>query len=236
MRNNLEDTIKIENFESTIIQDQELRKLIEFKLDKSNFNRKDLEQIDDIVINGKKINEEINIVNFKDLDLFNNLKKLELKNVDISKENIERLKNIENLSFKNCNIESIEEINKVKKLIINNSNIKHLEQIANFEYLNELELINLNIENFNFLKQLKNLKVLKVKNVKEFSLDKINFPLPINYLSIEGLEKLDINILENYFNLNVLSVDKEKAKEWKETLEVITKKGIKILLNDIYEY
>ena len=43
-------------------------------------------------------------------------------------------------------------------------------------------------------------------------------------------------LLRNYPNLQAFSTEIEKQLEWKETLEKIKQNGIKVLLNDIYEF
>lgn len=240
MKSNLENTIILKNTDKVlkkeVFEDQELNKLLKFKLNKAYFTEEDLLQINDIILNGRKINGDINIINFDNLDLIPNLKKIEIKNINISKEQMKTLQNLKEISFRNCKIESIENIRNVTKLTINNSKIGDFEQINQFKNIVELDLINIKIENFDFLKALSNLQVLRIKNVEKFLLEKINFPLPIKYLSIEGVEHIDKELLQNFDNLEVLSIDREKEEEWAEQLEKIMQQGIKILLNDIYEY
>lgn len=222
---------------SSFIKNSELKNLIQFKLDKTDFEEADLINIDSIILDGRKINGDINIVDFNDMDFFSNLKKIEIKNLDISKEQMKKIEKLEDVSFKNCKVESLEDIRNIKRISINNSKISDLDQIENFQNMIELEIINIQLENFSFLKKLMNLQILKIKNVKGFSLDKINFPLPIKYLSVEGIEKIEEKFfIENCPNLKILSIDKEKSKEWADELDNLVKKEIKILLNDIYEY
>ena len=222
---------------SSFIKNSELKNLIQFKLDKTDFEEADLINIDSIILDGRKINGDINIVDFNDIDFFSNLKKIEIKNLDISKEQMKKIEKLEDVSFKNCKVESLEDIRNIKRISINNSKISDLDQIENFQNMIELEIINIQLENFSFLKKLMNLQILKIKNVKGFSLDKINFPLPIKYLSVEGIEKIEEKFfIENCPNLKILSIDKEKSKEWADELDNLVKKEIKILLNDIYEY
>ncbi|MBQ2835512.1 MAG: hypothetical protein IJE68_01575 [Clostridia bacterium] len=237
MKNNFEDTMIFKKGNKNILKNKELNNLIQFQLDKTNIEEKDLLEIKDIVLNGRKINGDINIVDFNEIDLFPNLQKIELKNLEISKQNMEKLKKLDDIYLKNCNIESIEEIKNVKNISINNCIIEDFQSIDCIQDLEELEIVNMPIVNFDFLKKLKRLKVLKIKNVKGFSLDKINFVLPIEYLSVEGIEDLEEEYLtSNYPNLEILSIELAKNEEWSENLEKIKQKGIKILLNDIYEY
>lgn len=237
MNNSFQDTIIFQNINKNILKNKELNDFIQFKLDKTTFELKDLAEIKDIILNGKTINGDINIVDFNDIDFFPNLRKIELKNLDISKQYMKKLATLDEIHFNNCQIDSIEEIKNVKKLSINNSIISDFNQIENFQNLEELEIINMQILDFNFLKTLKKLQILKIKNIKEFSLNKINFLLTIKYLSIEGIKDLEEDFLiVNYPNLEILSIDLIKQAEWSEKLEKLMQKGIKILLNDIYVY
>ena len=45
-----------------------------------------------------------------------------------------------------------------------------------------------------------------------------------------------LDIIKNYPRLEILSIDREKQKEWSDKLDSLMQNGIKILLNDIYEY
>lgn len=236
MNNIFEDTIILEN-SNNIIKNTELRNLIQFKLNKMDFEIKDLDEMQDIIINGKKINNDINIVDFNEIELFKNLKKIELKNLDIARQQIKKINNIDEIYFRNCKIEGLDEIKYVKKLAINSSTIENINIIEKFENIEELELVNLEVTDFNFLNMLKKLQVLKIKNIKGFLLSKIDFVLPIQYISIEGIEKLESDyLIKNYPNLEIVAVDIEKQEEWCEELEKIKQQGIKILLNGIYEF
>lgn len=234
MEKSIENTIEIENVENEpILKNRELRKLIEFKLGKSKIEKEDLIEIEDIILNAKTMIGEPNIIYFEELDLFPNLKKIEIKNINIEENNIEKLKNIEEIHFENCEIETLKPLVNVKNLSICHSKVKDIEELKNIK---QLELIDIELNDFEFLKQLKQLEQLSIKNVVDFSLEKINFFLPIKYLSVGGIEHIDTDIIKKYTNLETLSVDREKESVWKYTLEKIEKSNIKILLDDIYEY
>lgn len=241
MKNNFDDTIELNYFEGNtkkdILKNEELKNLIQFKLDKTFFEENDLIQIEDITLDGRKINGDINIVHFNELDYFPNLKKIELKNLDISEQYTQKLEDIEEIAFKNCKVESLEKIKNIKKISINNSTILNPNQIEKLENLIELEIINVKMEDFEFIRNLKNLQVLKIKNVRGFLLNKIKFSLPIKYLSLEGISEINEDYLIRICpNLQSLSVDREKQIEFSESLEKLMQRGVKILLNDIYEY
>ena len=45
--------------------------------------------------------------------------------------------------------------------------------------------------------------------------------MPIEYLSIEGINKLDISILEKYKNLKTISIDMEDAENFTEEIKAL---------------
>lgn len=90
------------------------------------------------------------------------------------------------------------------------------------------------IENFEFLKQFKNLEKLAIKNINNFSLEKIDFYLPIKYLSVEKIENFDLEIIKKYKELETISIDRIEADNWENELERL--ENVKILLNDMYQY
>lgn len=235
MENNLENTIILKNKEKNLIKDNELKKLIQFKLNKTEIEKQDLLGITEIALNGRTLIGNSNIVYFQELELFPNLKKIEINNLKVSDEDIEKIK-IEDIAFRNCDIESFKLLNNVKKLSIKNSKITNVKEIKEFSNLTDLELINIKIDNFEFLRNLENLKTLTLKNIDNLSIEKINFSLPIEYLSIGGIDKIEEELIEKYKNLKKLSIEREKEKEWKEILEKIEKKNIEILIDDIYKY
>lgn len=233
----MEDTIRLNILEDNqIIKNKELKKFVQYKLDKNEFNKEDLLNIEDIILDGKTITEDINKIYFDEINLFKNLKKIKISNVNISNEELEEIKNIEEICFKKCRIESIKKLGGIKKLSINNSKITNFDDIKSLTNLSELELINVKIDKFDFLREFLNLKKLAIKNVNNFSMDKIDFKLPIEYLSLDNIQNIDYAILESYSNLKTLSIEKEKVSEWEEILDKLKEKNIKILLDDIYEY
>lgn len=237
MNKRMEDTIELGNVKDEhLLKNKELRKLIEFKIGKTNIEKEDLINIQDIILDGKDIIGNANIIYFEELKLFPNLKEIEIKNTNIPDEYIKYLEKIEDISLKNCELTNIEQLEKITRLSINNTKIDNIEKISNLKNITELEFINIELDNFLFLKNLEKLKTLRIKNVKNFTMEKIDFILPIEYLSIEGVEQINLENIQKYSNLKMFSIDRRKEKEWNKDLEKLREKGIKILLNDIYEY
>ncbi len=233
---NFDSTMEIttQNADKQLIKNLELRKFIQFKLNKSNITKEDLVNIDEIVLDSQNIIGNYNKVYFEEIEMFPNLEKITIRNLGITYENMNKLRNISKIEFINCEIDGINLLNNVQGLIIINSEVENIEEIGNLSNITELELVNLKIDNFEFLKNLKQLKQLKIKNVKDFSLERIDFYLPIEYLSVEKINKLNLIIISQYKNLKTLSVDREESENWKNELESLKDKNIKVLLNDMY--
>ena len=67
-------------------------------------------------------------------------------------------------------------------------------------------------------------------------MEKIDEPLKIEKLSLMGIDKLDLNILSKYKNLNEISVCDNDVDKVKKSLKELKNRKIKIMLNGIYEY
>jgi len=218
------------------IKNKELRNFVSYKLGKNDFSEKELSQIHEIIIDGKTISGKKNEIYFDEIGLFSNLKEIKIRNAHISSGDIKKIKNIDTVIFDRCVIEDISALDKVVSLSIANTNIDNIEEIKNFKNIENLELININIENFNFLRELPILKKLALKNIPGLNWNKINFNLPIEYLSIEDVDNIPLSSILKFENLNTLSIEMNKRIEWEEFLLNLKSKGIKILLNEIYEY
>lgn len=235
MENNFEDT-NIINIRNKEIRDKELKKYIQYKLGKDNIESEDLKKIKDIILNGETLTGYKNNIYFDEIDLFENLEQIKICNTELNKDNITKLSNLKEISIKECRIDSLQDLSKVTKLSIKSSSIKEIESIGLLSQIEELELIDLEIYDFTFLENLYKLKTLKIKNIKDFEIEKINFNLPIKYLSLEKIHTLSTEAIQKFTHLEYLSVDKEEAKNFVEQLDKIAKGGVKILLNDIYNY
>jgi len=233
---NLENTMEISAIKdkNELIKNLELKNLIQFKLDKTEFEIKDLDSIDEIILDSQNIVGVYNKVYFEEVSLFKNLKKISIRNLGLTLDDIKKVRNIKNIEFVNCEIRDITMFSNVEHLSLINTEIDNFEEIKKLSNLIELQLINIKIDNFEFLKNFTNLKKLVIKNIKDFSLSKIDFYLPIEYLSVEKIDKLELEIISKYKNLKTLSVDREESYNFEKELKEL--KNIKILLNDMYEY
>ncbi len=237
MEKNLENTMKLNIFqEDKIIKNTELKKFLQNKLEKTQIEKEDLNKIEEIILDGETIIGNKNKVYFEEIKLFPNLKNIIIKNIKVTNEDLNTLKQIEEISFENCQIEDIKILQNIKKISLNNCTIQNKEDMKYLTNLVQLKVVNTDIKNFDFLKNFSDLKKLTIKNVKDFSINKINFYLPIEYLSIEDIDTINKENILQYSNLKTLSIDKQKINEWNELINELKENQIKILLNDIYEY
>lgn len=214
------------------IKNELLKENIKFKLNKSNIDIDDLLKIEEITLNSVTISGKQNNVYFEDIKLFPNLKKIEIINNKITRENIKYLENIEDITFSNCIIDEIDGLNAKNISFIGckvNCNLDLKFKI------NELAIINTNCDSFDFLKEQDLLQKLVIKNVKDFSMDKINFKMPINYLSIEDVEEFKYDVLEKYSNLNTISIDWIGNSGTTECINKLKEKGYDVIFNDMYK-
>ncbi len=217
-----------------LIKNKLLKTYVEIILDKESIKKEDLNNIKEIILDSENIVGEYNKVYIEEISLFPNLEKITIKNLGFTKENMKLLSKIKKIKFINCEITGIESLENVVELSINNTEISDFENIGQLENIQLLKLINININDFRFISQLKNLSGLYIENIPGFTLEKIDMPLKIEKLSIMGINKLDLIIMNKYKNLKELSVDGKDVKKIKNELKEL--KNIKILLNDIYEY
>ena len=233
-----EDTLEISTLkkEDELIKNMELRNFLQFKLNKKNILKEDLDSINEIILDSQNIIGQYNQVYFEEIDLFKKLEKISIRNLGLISENIQRINRIKEVEFINSQVTDITKLNNIFSLILNNTEVDNFEEIIKLQNLQELQLINIKINDFKFLQDLKKLNKLVIKNIKDFSLDKIDFELQIEYLSVENLESLNLDILSRFKNLKVISVDRSEADNWTDELKVLKDEKIQILLNDIYKY
>lgn len=215
-----------------VIKNEQLKENIKFMINKSNIELEDLLKIEEITLNSVTISGKQNNVYFEDIKLFPNLKKIEIKNNRITCENIKYLDNIDEIVFYNCIIDTIEGLN-VKSISFIGCKIN-----CDLEFkikLFQLSIINTNCNSFEFLKNQNLLEKLVIKNVEKFTMDKIDFYMPINYLSIEDIPEFRYDILKNYSNLDTISIDWIGNNDTNEHVNKLKEMGYNVIYNDMYK-
>ena len=226
----------MEDIEKPLIKNILLKNYIEVILNKENITKKDLEEVKEIVLNSEDILGEYNKVYIEEISLFPNLEEITIKNLGLKLEDMQLLRNVKKVSFRNCEVNGIGYLENVKELTINNTEIIDFENITKLTNIESLKLININLNQFDFIEDFKNLKELAIENVNGFEMEKIDKPLKIENLSLMGIDKLDLNILSKYKNLNEISVYDNDIEKVRENLKELRERKIKIMLNGIYEY
>lgn len=215
------------------IRDMQLLDSLRYKLQKNKIELEDLLNIEDIVIDGETISGMKNDIDLKDIECFPNLKSIEIKNISISKTDMKYLENIPNIKFLNCKIEGLEKINNCQSLSFVNCSISNMDELYSFNNLREYAIIKTKSNNFDYLKN-KDITKLVIKNVEEFNIDKINFKLPIKYLSLEGIDSIDYDVLGNFENLETISIDYLRENKLEKDIPKLIEKGYKVKYNDMY--
>lgn len=226
----------MENTEKILIRDTLLKNYIEVILDKENIDKKDLENVKEIVLNSENILGEYNKVYFEEISLFPNLEEITIKNLGLTPENMKLLKKIEKINFINCEVNGIEYLEDVKELTINHTEIIDFENIIKLKNIESLKLIDLDIKQFDFIYSFENLRKLAIEKIEGFELQKIDKPLNIEKLSLMGINELNLEIISKYKKLKEISFDAEDVAKVKENFKELKNRKIKIMLNDIYEY
>ena len=135
----------MEDIEKTLIKNILLKNYIEVILNKENITKKDLEEVKEIVLNSEDILGEYNKVYIEEISLFPNLEEITIKNLGLKLEDMQLLRKVKKVSFRNCEVNGIEYLENVKELTINNTEIIDFENITKLTNIESLKLININI-------------------------------------------------------------------------------------------
>ena len=149
----------MEDIEKTLIKNILLKNYIEVILNKENITKKDLEEVKEIVLNSEDILGEYNKVYIEEISLFPNLEEITIKNLGLKLEDMQLLRKVKKVSFRNCEVNGIEYLENVKELTINNTEIIDFENITKLTNIESLKLININL---NILSKYKNLNEISV--------------------------------------------------------------------------
>lgn len=214
------------------IKNELLKENIRFMLNKSNIEIEDLLKIEEITLNSVTFSGKQNNVYFEDIKFFPNLKRIEIKNNIITRENIQFFKDIEEVVLSNCEIDTIKELNS-KSLSLVGCKVNCELDFNN--KLNDIYIINTNCDSFDFLKEQQNLQKLVIKNVSDFNMNKIDFNMPIKYLSIEDVDEFKYDVLKKYSNLETVSIDWIGNEDKNECINKLKEMGYNVVFNDMYK-
>ena len=209
------------------IKSRQLNNYLTYKLDKleEQYTEEELKSVDELVI------ENDNNLDISVLKYFTNLKKLELRNIEINDyilEIILSLNSLENIMFQLCEIEKISKIKELNLigLHIDCSKIKEYDFVYEMINLQELTLTGVEVD-INKLNNLTNLKYLNISH-SNCTNDVLNIK-KLEQLYIDNSNIIDISFTEELPNLKELSLSKEQYENKQDLINRLKQKDIEIL-------
>ena len=220
---------------------EQLEKYLMFKLGKDTnvFEREELENIEELILNPVNINGEYNEIDLDIIEYFTNLKRILFVNLKIQEKVIKKLSTImslENIYFERCDFENINLLNKlnIKEIEFVNCVLADYSFLYNMDELKSLSIVNgiVSIEGIN---KLKKLEYLQLSYSTILDLDVIDLP-NLKELHIDNTNIYDISIISELYKLERLSISEEQYIENKDYYSNLSKKGIIILNENMVEF
>lgn len=171
------------------MKSKSLEKYLLSKYEIENLQDLKIEDVEELTLNKIGANNEIQDYDFRDFEIFPNLKYISLQNFQIKNyetNEIGRCKNLSAIQFSNCNFKSKSRLRGNIKIVSFN-NCKHF--------------------NLKYLSALKNLEVLKVLNSRKINLKYINFVLKnLEKVYFENITIYNFSVLSKLKNLIFIEV------------------------------
>lgn len=191
-----------------------------------------MSNIKGIIVDG---NEVFDFINFA---LENKDKNdIEFRSCDFLKEDILKLSNAreyERIAFIDCSFEDCTLIQniKTKSLSFTNNRVNNYEFIYNMSFLENLTVVGGNVDTFKF----NNLNKLKYLRLSHSYVDNIEKYISINlkYLFIDNTNIKDLSFINNFVNLEILSISEDQRLYNKELIEKISD-CVKVIYDSIIE-
>ena len=191
-----------------------------------------MSDIEEIVVDGNEVFDFINFV------LKNKAKNdIEFRSCDFLKEDILKLSNAreyERIAFIDCSFEDCTLIQNIKtrSLSFTNNRVNNYEFIYNMSFLENLTVIGGNVDAFKF----NNLNKLKYLRLSHSYVDNIEKYISTNlkYLFIDNTNIKDLSFINNFVNLEILSISEDQRLYNKELIEKISGR-VKVIYDSIIE-
>ena len=191
-----------------------------------------MSDIEEIVVNGNEVFDFINFV------LKNKAKNdIEFRSCDFLKEDILKLSNAreyERIAFIDCSFEDCTLIQNIKtrSLSFTNNRVNNYEFIYNMSFLENLTVIGGNVDAFKF----NNLNKLKYLRLSHSYVDNIEKYISTNlkYLFIDNTNIKDLSCINNFVNIEILSISEDQRLYNKELIEKISGR-VKVIYDSIIE-
>ena len=191
-----------------------------------------MSDIEEIVVDGNEVFDFINFV------LKNKAKNdIEFRSCDFLKEDILKLSNAreyERIAFIDCSFEDCTLIQNIKtrSLSFTNNRVNNYEFIYNMSFLENLTVIGGNVDAFKF----NNLNKLKYLRLSHSYVDNIEKYISTNlkYLFIDNTNIKDLSCINNFVNIEILSISEDQRLYNKELIEKISGR-VKVIYDSIIE-
>ena len=191
-----------------------------------------MSDIEKIVVDGNEVFDFINFV-LKNKDKND----IEFRSCDFLKEDILKLSNAreyERIAFIDCSFEDCTLIQniKTKSLSFTNNRVNNYEFIYNMSFLENLTVVGGNVDVFIF----NNLNKLQYLRLSHSYVDNIEKYISTNlkYLFIDNTNIKDLSFINNFVNLEILSISEDQRLYNKELIEKISGR-VKVIYDSIIE-
>lgn len=191
-----------------------------------------MSDIEEIVVDGNEVFDFINFV------LKNKAKNdIEFRSCDFLKEDILKLSNAreyERIAFIDCSFEDCTLIQNIKtrSLSFTNNRVNNYEFIYNMSFLENLTVIGGNVDAFKF-NNLNKLKYLRLSHSYVDNIEKY-ISTDLKYLFIDNTNIKDLSCINNFVNIEILSISEDQRLYNKELIEKISGR-VKVIYDSIIE-
>ncbi len=205
------------------------------------FTPDELKRVEELSLNPIGISNSYQKIDFKILNYFPNLKKLEISNSKVEEEAINiisHVSSLEELMFNNCYVSSVKGFyhNKLKSLGFNNCLVLDLEDISLLKGLNVIKLINMKLETIKYLEQLPHLIEVDLSYSELLETSTMYHFILIERLGIANSNILDLDFVNKYSGLKEISISENQYLKNKNLIDDLVPLNISVYEDDVICY
>lgn len=226
--------------DNIVIENENLARQAMFKLDKdeNSFTLEELDEIRELVIDYNE-EKESSFLFLEELNKFNKLESLTLRNGFIYNVNFSLFLKMENLKvivFDTCTFENADLIASlsIKELSLINCEINNYNFVYVMKNLSSLSIVN-GIVDINRLNQLEKLTYLQISYSEVFGDESIRLA-NIDELYIDNTNINNFTFLERLTNLKRVSIDNKQYHNNKKLFDELQEKNILVLNENMVEF
>lgn len=206
-----------------------------------NFTIDELKRVEELSLNPIGISNSYQKIDFKILNYFPNLKKLEVSNSQINDEEIAIIAHIlplEELMLNNCHVANVKGFyhTKLKSFGFNNCIVPDLENISLMKGLNVIKLINMKLDTINYLEQLPHLIEVDLSYSELLENSTMYHFILIERLQVANSNILDLDFVNKYSGLKEISISKDQYIKNKALIDDLVALNINVYEDDVICY